>query len=200
MPAWFHRFWRRPLSYGSATLNTLNNSKQGKIMKNRDMYITDQDTQQLRNLRETARRFNYYDRADLAELEAELARAQVIASTEVLPDVITMNSKVCLIDLETGEEMIYILVFPNEADIEQDKISILAPIGTAMLGYRVGDIVEWPVPGGVSRLKVKEVLYQPEANGVEEAEVVDFALPNQAKWQDTLKKLTGFQEVFDDYS
>ena len=169
-------------------------------MKNRDIYITDQDTQQLRNLLETARRFNYYDRTDLAELEAELARAQVIASTEIPPDVITMNSTVCLIDLESGEEMIYTLVFPNEADIEQNKISILAPIGTAMLGYRVGDIVEWPVPGGVSRLRVKEVLYQPEANGVEESEVVDFTMPNQARWQDTLKKLTEFQEVFDDYS
>lgn len=169
-------------------------------MNNRDIYITDQDIQQLRNLLETARRFSYYDRTDLAELEAELARAQVIASTEVPPDIITMNSRVCLIDLETGEEMIYTLVFPNEADIEQDKISILAPIGTALLGYRVGNLVEWPVPDGVSRLKVKEVLYQPEANGVEEAEVVDFTLPNQAKWQDTLRKVTKFQEVFDDYS
>jgi regulator of nucleoside diphosphate kinase len=169
-------------------------------MKNRDIYITDQDTQQLRNLLEVARRFNYHDRADLAELEAELGRAQVIASTEVPPDVITMNSTACLIDLETGEEMVYTLVFPHDADIEQDKISVLAPIGVAMLGYRVGDILEWPVPGGVSRLKVKEVLYQPEASGVEEAEVVDFTLPNQAKWQDTLKKVTKFQEVFDDYS
>jgi regulator of nucleoside diphosphate kinase len=169
-------------------------------MKNRDIYITDQDTQQLRNLLETARRFNYYDRTDLAELEAELARAQVIASTEIPPDVITMNSTVYLIDLESGEEMIYTLVFPNEADIEQNKISILAPVGTAMLGYRVGDIVEWPVPGGVSRLSVKEVLYQPEANGVEESEVVDFTMPNQARWQDTLKELTEFQEIFDDYS
>lgn len=169
-------------------------------MNNRNIYITDQDTQQLKNLLEVARRFNYHDRADLARLEAELAHAQVIASTEIPPNVITMNSKVCLIDLETGEEMIYTLVFPNEADIEQNKISILAPIGVAMLGYRVGDILEWPVPGGVSRLKVKEVLYQPEASGVTEAEVVDFTLPNQAKWQDTLKKLTELQEVFDDYS
>lgn len=168
-------------------------------MKNRDIYVTDQDAGQLKNLLETARRFNYYDRADLTELEAELARARIIASNEVPPDVITMNSQVCLVDLESGEEMIYTLTFPNDADIEQGKISILAPIGTAMLGYRVNDIVEWPVPGGVSRLKVKEVLYQPEANGVEEAEVVDFTLPNQAKWQDTLKKLTEFQEVFDDY-
>jgi hypothetical protein len=96
--------------------------------------------------------------------------------------------------------MVYTLVFPNEADIEQNRISVLAPIGIAMLGYRVGDILEWPVPSGLSRLKVKEVLYQPEASGIEEAEVVDFTMPNQAKWQDTLKKLTEFQEVFDDYA
>jgi regulator of nucleoside diphosphate kinase len=169
-------------------------------MKKRKIYITDQDNQQLKNLIEMARRFNYHDRADLAELEAELVQAKIIASTKIPPDVITMNSTVCLIDLETGEEMIYTLVFPNEADIEQNKISILAPIGTAMLGYKVGDIVEWPVPDGLSRLKVKEILYQPEANGAAEVEVVDFTRPNQAKWQDTLKKLTKFQEVFDDYT
>lgn len=169
-------------------------------MKNRDIYITDQDMKRLNGLLETARRFNYHNRADLAELEAELARGQMIASAQIPPDVITMNSTVCLVDLETGEEMVYTLVFPNEADIEQNRISILAPVGTALLGYKVDDTVEWQVPGGLSRLKVKEILYQPEASGVEEAELVDFSPSAQVRWRDTLEKVIKNQEVFDDYS
>ena len=54
-------------------------------------------------------------------------------------------------------------VSPEDADPDQDKISILAPIGTALLGYKVGDIIEWKVPAGIVKLKVEEILYQPEA-------------------------------------
>ncbi|MCL4296720.1 MAG: nucleoside diphosphate kinase regulator [Anaerolineae bacterium] len=169
-------------------------------MKHRDIYITDLDLKRLRELLESAQRFNEYDPADLAELAGELVRAQVVPSAQVPADVITMNSTVCLEDLETGEEMTYTLVFPNEADIDQDKISVLAPIGTAMLGYRVGDTLEWPVPGGISRLQVKQILYQPEANGVAEAEGVDFSPAVPARWQETLAKLSKYQETFDDYA
>jgi len=76
-----------------------------------------------------------------------------------------MNSKVRLRDVGRQEEMVYWLVFPGNADPDQNKISILAPIGTALLGYRVGDIIEWKVPAGVTKLKVEEILYQPEATG-----------------------------------
>lgn len=162
-------------------------------------YITDLDLKHLGELLETAQRFNQHDPANLAELAAELARAQVVTSAQIPADVITMNSTVCLEDLEVGEEMIYTLVFPSEANIDQHKISVLAPIGTAMLGYRVGDTLEWQVPGGISRLKVKQILYQPEANGVEEVEVVDFSPAAPTRWQETLEKLSKFHEAFDDY-
>ena len=65
----------------------------------------------------------------------------------------------------TGEKLIYWLTFPTEANYYEGKISILAPVGTAMLGYRRGDVIEWKVPSGVRRLKVEEVLYQPESKG-----------------------------------
>ena len=68
-------------------------------------------------------------------------------------------------DLDTDEEMIFTLVFPGNASIEDDRISVVAPIGTAMLGHRVGDEFEWEVPAGSVRLRVEEVLYQPEAAG-----------------------------------
>jgi len=79
--------------------------------------------------------------------------------------VITMNSRVCLQDLETGEDLVYTLAFPTDADLESGKISVLAPIGTAMIGYRVGDIIKWQVPAGTRKFKVKSMHYQPEAAG-----------------------------------
>jgi regulator of nucleoside diphosphate kinase len=67
--------------------------------------------------------------------------------------------------METGEEKNFSLVFPAETDMTQNKISILAPIGTAILGYRAGDIVDWPVPAGRRTVRIQEILYQPEAAG-----------------------------------
>lgn len=76
-----------------------------------------------------------------------------------------MNSKVILRDLDTQEIMTYTLVFPNDANYEAGAISVLAPVGTAILGYSEGDTVEWPVPSGMRRLLVEKVVYQPEAAG-----------------------------------
>jgi len=76
-----------------------------------------------------------------------------------------MNSKVRLKDLDSGEEVIYSLVFPNDANVAENKISVLAPVGTALIGYRVGDPIEWKVPRGLKRLKIEEILYQPERAG-----------------------------------
>jgi len=134
-------------------------------MSDRAIYITEYDRVRLRNLLEDEKASGYRGRDDLKELEAELNRGTVVAPQEVPGDVVTMNSKARLMDLDTGEEMIYTLVFPGDADIEQNKISVLAPIGTAMLGYRVGDTFEWKVPEGLRRLRVEEILYQPEAAG-----------------------------------
>lgn len=134
-------------------------------MEKRTIYITEYDLERLKGLIGEARRLEPRGNEYLESLEAELDRGQPVAPTEVPPDVITMNSKVRLVDLDTNEEMIYTLVFPQDADIDQSKISILAPIGTAMLGYRVGDVFAWQVPDGVRSLRVAQILYQPEAAG-----------------------------------
>jgi regulator of nucleoside diphosphate kinase len=77
-----------------------------------------------------------------------------------------MNSRLSVRDLGSGKKLItFTLVFPSDADVEQDKISVLAPLGTAVLGYRLGDTFEWKMPGRVRRLKLEQVLYQPEAAG-----------------------------------
>jgi regulator of nucleoside diphosphate kinase len=76
-----------------------------------------------------------------------------------------MNSRVRLRDLDSGEQMEVSLVYPAAADVKSNKVSVLAPIGTAILGYRTGDTIDWEVPAGLRRLKVEDVLYQPEASG-----------------------------------
>ena len=134
-------------------------------MSNKPIYITEFDLQRLRKLLEEAQHTQYRGSDYLAKLEVELDRAKVVTSQAVPHNVITMNSTVCLVDLDTGEEETYTLVFPGDADIGQSKISVLAPIGTAMLGYEVGDTFEWQVPAGKRKLKVKQILYQPEAAG-----------------------------------
>jgi len=100
------------------------------------------------------------------KLEGELARAVVVPSNEIPADVVTMNSRVLFANEVTGERREVILVFPFEADIDLGKISILAPVGTALLGLRKGQSIDWEVPSGEKhRYRVIDVLYQPENEG-----------------------------------
>ncbi len=134
--------------------------------KQTNIYITKPDYERLTKLIEIAReREGDANREYLNRLEEELDRADVVQQSDIPADVITMRSTVRLKDLDTSEEMIYRLVFPSEANYDAGEISVLAPIGTAMLGYRRGDMIEWQVPSGVRRLSVEEVLYQPESKG-----------------------------------
>lgn len=132
-------------------------------MKPKNILITEPDMERLRHLLDSGRSSARREAEPLAMLEEELDRARTVSSSAVPPDVITMNSRVRLTDLHTGEEMTYTLVFPRDANFDQGKISVLAPVGTAILGYRVGDGIEWKVPGGLRQLRVEEMLYQPEA-------------------------------------
>ncbi len=134
-------------------------------MSGKPIHITQFDLERLRKLLLDAQSTNYRKSEYLERLQMEINRAEVVLPKDVPSDVVTMNSTVCIEDLDTQEEEIYTLVFPENADLGQGKISILAPIGTAMLGYEVGDSFEWEVPAGKRRLKVKRILYQPEASG-----------------------------------
>jgi regulator of nucleoside diphosphate kinase len=128
------------------------------------IYITEFDLKRLKGLIQYAREsWSKRVAQHLEELDEELERAEVVKPEEVPADVITMNSSFRLRDLETGEEVVYTLVFPAKADSSSGKISVLAPIGTAVLGYRMGDVVEWQVPAGMKKFKVEAILYQPEA-------------------------------------
>lgn len=139
-------------------------------MNEHAIYITEMDLKKLRELIFVAKNlraaeFSPKDAPYLDSLRSELDRATVVPPKDIPPDVITMTSKVRIKDLDSGEESVYSLVFPENADIDTGRISILAPIGTALIGYRIGDTIEWKVPAGTRRLKVEAILYQPEASG-----------------------------------
>ena len=134
-------------------------------MKKRTLIISGADRQRLEALIDSARADSRVREDYLTALEAELRRARVVPAGKVPPDVVTMNSVVRLRDLDSDEAEEYELVYPGDADMAHNRISVLAPIGTAILGYRVGDVIEWPVPAGLRRLRVEEVLYQPERAG-----------------------------------
>lgn len=131
----------------------------------KNIVITHTDRQRLGTLIEKASQDGLADRRLLDDLELELERARAVESQDVPSDVVTMNSTVRLRDLETDETFEYMLVYPNDADPAEDRVSVLAPIGTAIIGCRQGDVIEWPIPAGIARLAIEEVVHQPESEG-----------------------------------
>ena len=134
-------------------------------MQQRSISITQFDRKRLDELLAVAEEFNYRDRSDLKRLAEELNHGRLVDSRDVSPTVVTMNSRVRLRDLDTNEVMEYTLVFPKDAAIERGRISVISPIGTAILGYSFGDTIEWTVPAGKRRITIEALLYQPEAAG-----------------------------------
>lgn len=134
-------------------------------MPGRDIIITSLDQERLTAILNSPSIQDGLDRERLSELRAELEKAVIVEPGDVPADVITMNSRVRVRDMASGEAHEYTIVYPHLADITKNMISILAPVGTALLGYRAGDVVEWNVPSGKRTLKVESVLYQPESAG-----------------------------------
>ncbi len=113
-----------------------------------------------------------------ALLLSELERADVVASRDVPPDVVTMNSRVVFEDVTRGTTTEITIVFPHDADAQRGRVSVLAPVGTALLGLAQGDSIVWPFPDGSSRcLRVVEVTFQPEADGSGAREAASNAAP-----------------------
>ena len=126
-------------------------------MSTTNIVISTADRERLWKLMDSARLDLRISAASIAALESELARADILEPEELPVDVVSMGSTVWFQDLETDEVEQYKLVVPSEADVMRDRISVLAPIGTALLGYRLGDIVEWRVPSGKRRLEIVKV-------------------------------------------
>jgi regulator of nucleoside diphosphate kinase len=124
--------------------------------------VTHNDRQRLGTMLETMHAYGTERREHLNALEAVIEEAQGIDPTEVPRDVVTMNATVVLRDEDTGEKEAYTIVYPERADVSLNRISVLAPIGTAVLGCRVGDVAEVDVPSGKRRIRIERIRYQPE--------------------------------------
>jgi regulator of nucleoside diphosphate kinase len=129
-------------------------------MKRSKLVITS-DFLRLSALIDSAKRFLYRGRGNLDALEEQLSRAEIVSPDEVPANVVVMNSRVRVTDLDTGTQTVYTLSFPRDADIAYDRISVLAPIGTALLGYRAGAVIEAEIPRGKRRLRIDEVISPP---------------------------------------
>lgn len=129
-----------------------------------DIIISTLDVERLEKLLETLAN----DAVGKEELEIELERAEIVEPEEIPANVVTMNSTVRFKVASSDEEFEYTLVYPKDADGTNNKISILAPVGSAMLGLKEGDEIEWPKPGGggVLTVHIDKVVYQPEREGL----------------------------------
>ena len=130
-------------------------------MKTDPTIIASDDIDRLAQLVRTLRQSPSTDQQQLDLLDEALQNAESVSSERVPMDVIRMNSRFRVLDVDSGKRLRYTLVFPQSANISEGRISILAPVGTAVLGRRRGDVVEAKVPGGSRRLRIERVWHRP---------------------------------------
>lgn len=131
-------------------------------MNGYNVVITKSDFERLNNLVHSPQSRFY---GPMSGLENGLRRGSVIAPASVGKDVVTMNSQVRVRDLDSDERETYTLVYPADADIVEGRLSVLAPVGAALLGAKARQVIECATPRGVRRLRIERILYQPEAAG-----------------------------------
>lgn len=119
--------------------------------------ITHVDKARLQVVIDRARQAENQSRPYLDDLQRELDRADVIDPASIPDGLVTMNSAVRVRDLDSDETETYTLVFPEDSDIQRHRISILAPVGTALIGCQTGDVVTWSVPRGRVQLRIEDV-------------------------------------------
>ena len=130
-----------------------------------ELVVTDTDLARLSEMARALQANRHPYRQYAGQLEAELARARVVPRGEIDADVVTMNSTIRIREQRGREVEEFTLVYPNEADALNGRLSVLAPLGMAVLGARVGDVITWRVPAGERTFRVERIVYQPEAAG-----------------------------------
>jgi len=126
-------------------------------MTDRSIIVTDGDMETLRRLVWALKYSLFRDQRQLELLDEALESAEVRPPARVPKDVVRMNSRVRVLDFDTRRKGLYTLVFPEEANISRGFVSVLAPLGIALLGRRKGEVIEAKVPGGIRRLRVEHV-------------------------------------------
>lgn len=112
-----------------------------------------------------AKQFKSITDSEAENLMNELDSAKIVEPESVPSNVVTMNSIVKLSFLNNNKQVQFQIVYPSQANIKENKISIFSPIATALIGYKVKDEIEWIVPAGLTRIRIDEIIYQPEAAG-----------------------------------
>lgn len=103
--------------------------------------------------------------SEAEKLINELNSATILDPDKIPGDVVTMNSVVKITFVDAGRQQEFKIVYPNEANLKEKRVSIFSPVATALIGFRVGDLIEWMVPGGLTKIRIDEIIYQPEAAG-----------------------------------
>jgi regulator of nucleoside diphosphate kinase len=135
-------------------------------MKN-DIVVTRVDYSRLNSLILNMLDDRSSDLFELNFLNIEIKRATKIDSRKISPEYVTMNSLIEVTFLDVGKSMVIRLVYPQDANYKKGQVSVLSPLGCALLGYRAGDSVSFKAPGGMQTVRIDKVLYQPEANGID---------------------------------
>jgi len=133
------------------------------FMNARKIILSSHDCARLRDLMIVGETFASAPSQILSTLARELARAVIVAPDEIPPYVVTMNTCVRLFDTATNEEIKCTLVYPSDADPRKGKVSIISDLGVAIIGYSVGDTIEWEFPEGLRRIRIDMIYFQPEA-------------------------------------
>lgn len=102
---------------------------------------------------------------NLDSLAREINRAKKVDSKKISPEFVTMNSVIQVIIESTKKPMTIKIVYPKEADFKKGHVSVFSPLGCALLGHKVGDIVKFDAPKGLVSINIQQIDYQPEANG-----------------------------------
>lgn len=123
------------------------------------------DYSRIKNAIADARQYKSISTADAENLMKELNAAQIVEPDKIPGNVVTMNSIVKISFLNTGKQVEFQIVYPNKANMKEKKISVFSPIATALLGYKAGDEIDWIVPAGPTKIRIDEIVYQPEAAG-----------------------------------
>ena len=141
-------------------------------MRTSTITVCSADYSKLLKLIDSARLDRRVPSENLDALARELSRATIVESSELPGDVVAMYSTVWFRDSDSGEIEKYTLVYPSDADVTRDRISVLAPVGTALLGYREGDTVQWRVPSGKRKFEIVEVSQSTGLLAIEEVETL----------------------------
>ena len=154
-----------PTDYPSPGALIFNSKEVTMTFKRPDLIMSSVDVERLEEILDNLHEDDFPGKIDLEE---ELARATVVPPNEVPPDVVTMNSTVFFETKPQGKKFTLTLVYPTDTSIVKNSISVLAPVGSALLGLSIGDEIEWPRPGGGKiLLQIIDITYQPERRPID---------------------------------